>query len=39
MKKVRLISNSYYYIEICFRVIELHRSVMSFTKHFLWWYQ
>jgi len=38
MKSDRHISNSYNYSEILLMVLELHRTVMSFTKHFLWWY-
>jgi hypothetical protein len=39
MKSVRRISNSYNYNEILLIVKELQRTLMSFKKHFLWWYQ
>ena len=39
MKSESLISNSYNHSEIQLTVIELHRTAVSITKHFLWWYQ
>jgi len=36
MNSVRLIRNTYNYSEIRHTVIELHRNVIIFTKHFLW---
>jgi hypothetical protein len=36
MKSVPLINNSYNYSEIKFIVIELQRTIMSFTKYFQW---